>query len=262
MRLLLLVGILTATQTLAQQAPGTTKTTEQQARSYIASAFMTGAAPNILSDSVAVTPELRQRLRVAEDADSRAVYRALVGMTVGKTVQVRPAAGDEIAQSQPPSSPERAMFVLEVGDASLILQYDLERDHVSFMGLPSAVATAAPVAAPVAPQPMAEAPKPGLVEEPKPEAVAAPTPVEAPKPVETPKPAAEEAPAAPAVPVQVVEPQVPRAAKPAPRPVPPTTTAAARMPQEPPLRRSGPCEIKPVMSDQDLVNCGATPPRY
>jgi hypothetical protein len=31
---------------------------------------------------------------------------------------------------------------------------------------------------------------------------------------------------------------------------------------EPQLKRGGPCVIKPVMSDQDLVNCGATPPRY
>jgi hypothetical protein len=31
---------------------------------------------------------------------------------------------------------------------------------------------------------------------------------------------------------------------------------------DPQLKRSGPCVIKPVMSDQDLVNCGATPPRY
>ena len=28
---------------------------------------------------------------------------------------------------------------------------------------------------------------------------------------------------------------------------------------EPSLKPSGPCVIKPVMSDQDLVNCGATP---
>ena len=29
--------------------------------------------------------------------------------------------------------------------------------------------------------------------------------------------------------------------------------------QHPLLRKSGPCEVKSVMSDQDLVNCGATP---
>ena len=28
---------------------------------------------------------------------------------------------------------------------------------------------------------------------------------------------------------------------------------------EPALKPSGPCIIRPVMSDQDLVNCGATP---
>ena len=28
---------------------------------------------------------------------------------------------------------------------------------------------------------------------------------------------------------------------------------------EPALKPNGPCVIKPVMSDQDLVNCGATP---
>lgn len=38
--------------------------------------------------------------------------------------------------------------------------------------------------------------------------------------------------------------------------------ASVRPPVEAQLKRSGPCVIKPVMSDQDLVNCGATPPRY
>lgn len=28
---------------------------------------------------------------------------------------------------------------------------------------------------------------------------------------------------------------------------------------EPPFKPSGPCVIKPVMSDQDLINCGARP---
>jgi hypothetical protein len=43
--------------------------------------------------------------------------------------------------------------------------------------------------------------------------------------------------------------------KPAPvvaRPQAPPVTAA-----EPPLKRTGPCEVKPVMTDQDLINCGA-----
>ena len=45
--------------------------------------------------------------------------------------------------------------------------------------------------------------------------------------------------------------------KPAPvvaRPQAPPVTGA-----EPPQKRTGPCEVKPVMTDQDLVNCGARP---
>jgi len=44
----------------------------------------------------------------------------------------------------------------------------------------------------------------------------------------------------------------------------PARAQQARAQLEPPrpaLKPTGPCDIKPVMSDQDLVNCGATP-RY
>ena len=66
----------------------------------------------------------------------------------------------------------------------------------------------------------------------------------------------------------VVEPKVPPKPKAKPK-VRTKSKAAKRVAQasprtaaEPQLKRSGPCAIKPVMSDQDLVNCGATPPRY
>jgi hypothetical protein len=69
--------------------------------------------------------------------------------------------------------------------------------------------------------------------------------------------------------LQVVEPKVP-VVKPKPRAKPAPTAAAkaaavrAAAPPKPApraelLKPSGPCVIKPVMSDQDLVNCGATP---
>lgn len=75
--------------------------------------------------------------------------------------------------------------------------------------------------------------------------------------------------AQPAPAYSVVEPKAPAKAKPAARkraakanakveaaaaPKPPVLAAS-----EPPLKPSGPCVIKPVMSDQDLVNCGARP---
>ena len=80
----------------------------------------------------------------------------------------------------------------------------------------------------------------------------------------------------------VVEPKAPSVAKPKPvakakrgaksksaaKPAPRTRSAAVQAPK--PLARedalraevlkpNGPCVIKPVMSDQDLVNCGARP---
>ena len=186
---LFLAALVAASPALGQQQTPAGKSTEQQARSYVVSAFMTGAAPAIVSENISVSPALRQRLGLSPDAQSRAVYDAL-----------------------------------EAGDATLILQYDLERDNIAFIGLPGAVAVAAPVVAPAAPQRVPEAPKPVL---------------------------------------QVVEPQLPRAVvkpaaapTPAARPTPPVQQAADARPV---LRRRGPCEIKPVMSDQDLVNCGATP---
>jgi len=235
----LFAALFATSQAFAQQA-APAKSTEQQARSYVASAFVTGAAPMVLSESVTVSSELRQRLGLAPEADSRAVYRALAALTAGKPVQVRRAEPDEIAKAQAPAAPDKPLFALESGDTTLILQYDLERDHVAFIGLPGAVAVAAPVVAPAPPQKL-------------PEVAAQP-----PQPAAPPPPAV--AASKPAPVLQVVEPQVPRAVKPAAPAARPAPAAAAQVPESRPLlHKTGACEIKPVMSDQDLVNCGATP---
>lgn len=62
----------------------------------------------------------------------------------------------------------------------------------------------------------------------------------------------------------VVEPKAPAKAKPAARKRAARANAKATARAKPPLvaeaqtvKPSGPCVIKPVMSDQDLVNCGA-----
>lgn len=265
LRLYLLVLTLVAAPAFAQQAP--TKTTEQQARSYIASAFITGAAPAIMSDKLTVSPALRQHLSLDPAADGPAVYKAMLNLTDGKPVTVRRAAADEIAQSEAPAPvSEQPIFALEAGSSTLIVQYDLARDHISFVGLPGAVATAAPVMAPTPPEKMADTPTvvptaaataaTGVVVD-KPAATG--TVVEAPKP---PPAAAPVAAPAPEKAAQVVEPTIPRMTKPA------STAAVAparpmmsmqELPPPPPLKPNGPCVIKPVMTDQDLVNCGATP---
>lgn len=221
---------------LAQTPPG--KTTEQQARSYIVSAFMTGAAPMVIAEDATITPDARQRLGVPATADTRAVYEAIVAAARGTPPTARPPTADEVTKSGAELQPGKPLFAVESGDTTLVVQYDLQRDAISFVGQPGGpVAVATPVPQPAAPEKVAEPPAP----------VAAP--------VEPPKPAPTLAP-------QVVEPREPRVAKPAPPAVPkPPAVQAARSaePRLPPLRVNGPCVIKPVMSDQDLVNCGATP---
>lgn len=233
-----LVAAVAASPAFAQQQQPA-KTTEQQARSYVASAFMTGAAPVIMSETVTVSPSLRQHLNLDPTADGPAVYKAMTKFIAGKPVTVRRAAADEVAASEAPAPvSEQPIFALEAGDSTLLVQYDLARDNISFVGLPGAVATPAAVVAPTPPEKMAATPS--VVP-----AAATGTVVETQKPAAAPEPK----------PLQVVEPQIPHMATPA------ATTAAAvpEEPPRPPLRKSGPCVIKPVMTDQDLVNCGATP---
>ena len=267
---ILLLLALGAAPALAQQPP--TKSSEQQARTYITSAFMTGSAPMILSDDVVVQPELRQRLALPADANSRTVYQALVNLTRGKLLQVRPAIRDEVLKAQVIATPGKPIFALEAGDATFVLQYDLDRDNIAFIGQPAQIASTAPVTPPTTVQQVADPastvaqtaettpPAPAPAEQPA--AASTPAPAAAPvaaAPAEPAKPVAEE-PAKP--PVQVVEPQVPRMTKEAPAAAP--ALQAARADPEPSrsfLKPTGPCEIKPIMSDQDLVNCGATP-RY
>jgi hypothetical protein len=257
----LLIAALAAAPALAQQPA---KTTEQQARSYVASAFITGAAPTVMSDKVTVSPALRQALGLPADANGAAVYKALINMTANKPVQVRRAVVDEVAQSQAPAPiSEQPLFTVEAGDTTLYVQYDLARDNISFVGAPSSVAMASPVVAPTPPQKVSE---PAIAEAPRPApaAPAAQPPAPAPAPSIATAPAPAPSAAAPQPkPLQVVEPQIPRMA---PKAAAPTAVAAAA-PQRPVyqeeprpvLKKSGPCDIKPVMTDQDLVNCGATP---
>lgn len=240
----LLAAALCMGEASAQQAAQPpVKTTEQQARSYLLSAFMTGAAPNVLSDDVKVPATLRERLALAPESDSRAVYYAMVRLTAGKSLTVRPAKIDELERTETQVEAGKPMFALDVSDSTFVMQYDLDRDTV--MALADAtrpVAVTSPVTAPEAPKPI--------------EAAVVPTAAAA---AEVAKPAPEPAPAAapeplPGARVQVVEPREPKFNKPVPAPA---AMPVREEPRLPPLKPNGACVIKPVMSDQDLVNCGA-----
>lgn len=130
--LIVLLAALLPASSFAQAEP----VTAQAARSYVWSAFLTGAAPAILSEGVQVDPALRQRLSLPPQASRDAIYRALIALTEGKPIQVtvdpaRPAALD------------RAALLVEAGkDVRLVVQYDLRSNSISFIGLPARKATA------------------------------------------------------------------------------------------------------------------------
>ena len=243
----LVAAVLCMGEASAQQAAQPpVKTTEQQARSYLLSAFMTGAAPNVLSDDVKVPATLRERLALAPESDSRAVYYAMVRLTAGKSLTVRPAKIDELERTETQVEPGKPMFALDVSDSTFVMQYDLDRDTV--MALADAtrpVAVTSPVTAPEPPKAI------------EPQAAVVPTAAAA---AEVAKPAPEPAPTAapeplPGARVQVVEPREPKFNKPVPAPA--AAMPVREEPRLPPLKPNGACVIKPVMSDQDLVNCGA-----
>jgi len=245
----IVIAVLAAAPAWAQQQPPG-KTTEQQARSYILSAFMTGAAPAVLASDVKVNPALREKLAVEPQADGRAVYLAMVRLTSGKSLTVRPPSEEDLAKAELRSEPGKPLFAMDVGSTVFVMQYDLESDNVTQVAdATRPVAVTSPVTAPVQPQPIVEAPKPA-VEAPK------PAPEPAPTAVAPPAPAAE-----PVARIQVVEPREPKFTQaPAAPPVAPRAVQVTREEPRPPLLKpAGPCVIKPVMSDQDLVNCGATP---
>ena len=58
------------------------------------------------------------------------------------------------------------------------------------------------------------------------------------------------------IPERAAEPAA-TAGRPQPAPVVARPQASPSLETEPPPKRTGPCHVKPVMTDQDLVNCGA-----
>jgi OmpA-OmpF porin, OOP family len=146
------VAVVLATSTGLAFAQGR-GATAAQARSYILTAFMTQAAPAILSEHVKVGAELEKRLSLPPNAESAKVYEALVALTDNQSLDVRRASPEELTSygARPGLRKDLPLYTLLAGDARLLLQYDLEANNVPFVGqlglaLPAPVA-AAPVAA-------------------------------------------------------------------------------------------------------------------
>ena len=202
-----------------------------------------------MSERVALGPELGQRLGLSSGADRSRVYGALMSYTDGKPLRVRRATADEIARYKPQARRQlkAPVFAVQAGDIALLVEYDMQTNTIPFVGqldvtyqppvapaVPVAVVAPRPAAARVSPPPRAEALKPN-----------GPCMV---KPVMLEQDLANcrVAPSG-SVRVQSAPPPTPVVAKPQARAVPP--------PPPPAPQRTGPCEVKPVMTEEDLANC-------
>ena len=232
----LLAGALAAAVARAQTTPAAPPS-EAQARYYVFGAFLTGAAADILSERVSLGPELQQRLAVPPDADYRRIYGALIALTESKPLRVRKATPEELSKYAAPAKYglKEPLFTLEAGDIRLLVQYDLQANNIPFVGQlsrtpePPAAAVVERAVVPQAPPAPGARPPPVAIQKPVPLPAVVPKPAPPVVAVERPKPA-------------VVAPEKPRPA------------SRGELPA-----RTGPCVVKPVMSDEDLVNCGAMP---
>jgi hypothetical protein len=258
-----LAAALAATVSLAHAQPQA-PTTEAQARYYVYGAFLTHAVPEIIADRVALGPELERQLGVASGADRQRIYDALMAFTDKRPLSVRKATVDEIKRyaARGGRDLKDPMFTVQAGDVRLLVQYDLRANTIPFVGQldvalqAPVVERSAPVKPAVAPPLATIAPKPS----PAPARVAPLAPLKADGPCVV-KPVMSEQDLANC-----------RAARPAaarvqPAPPPPEVAPVVTKPQAraappavPARRPAGPCEIKPVMSEEDLANCRAATP--
>ena len=193
----------------------------REGEAHILSAFTSHADPGVLADNVRLGPALRAEF--GGDSDSRRIYAALIERTAGKPLRVRQLTPEEASSHASLVSGLRdPLLVLEAGDAAFLMQYVTREKDVVFVEQLRGPKVELP---PQAPPPPAVTAVPMAPE---------PAPAAAPAPAEKPKPA-------PAV-VQQPKPAPVVVQKPAPAPAP---------------RPRGECVIKPVMTDDDLYNCGA-----
>jgi len=177
-----LIGALASAGAAYAQRPLTAQgpVTERDAATSIYYGFLHDAAHAVLSREVKLGPELRRRLDLPQDADSRKIYDALVALTDKRKLVVRKAGPDELSRYAG-SDLRQPLFTLEAGDTTFLIQYDLASDNIPFVGQLAGPAEPT-VARKPAPPAVVEPPKPIPAPEP-PKAVAIP-----PKPVSVPEP--------------------------------------------------------------------------
>ena len=110
---------------------------ETDALAYIQSAFITQADPGVMAASVVLGPELQGALSLPSSADGAKVYEALIGLSGQNRVEVRRPSSEELAQYGERRGFQRTagpLYTLQAGDLSWLVQYDLQRVRIAFVG--------------------------------------------------------------------------------------------------------------------------------
>jgi len=112
--------------------------TEAEALAYIYSAFLTQADPAVMANPVVLGPELQRELMLPASADGAKVYDALVQRAGKNPVDVRKATLQELsaygARRGFDSKSGRPLYTLEAGELRFLVQYDLQRVNISYVG--------------------------------------------------------------------------------------------------------------------------------
>src|SRR5688500_10475774 len=118
---------------LAQRRPAT----EADALSYIYSAFLTQADPGVMGREVVLGPALQRALGLPPSTEGPKGYDALSGFAGETGPEVREAAPQGVAEYSPSRRFDRtsgALYTVEIGERKFLVQYDLERINVFFVG--------------------------------------------------------------------------------------------------------------------------------
>ena len=134
---LLAIAALTAWSvqvSFAQRRPAT----EAEALSYIYSAFLTQADPAVMANPVVLGPELQRELLLPASADGARVYDALIERAGKNPVEVRRATLQEVAAYGArrgfDAKSGGPLYTLEAGDLRFLVQYDLQRVRIAYVG--------------------------------------------------------------------------------------------------------------------------------